>query len=142
MPHYHRRGFANCPSKKTFWKNHKGAVCVFCGASATTVDHKLALSKGGDHSQKNLAPACVSCNQAKGSLDFDLFLRYSKRFGPVNIDIIKNTHLYKLHEVVSIFLEDIPHQQKVQIVKNKYPNDWDYLLRRFNHMRKSQRMSH
>lgn len=136
MPHQHRYGFPNSPSKKTFWKRHKGAVCVFCGAPADTVDHKLARSNGGNNSQKNLVPACAACNQAKGSMDFDLFLRYSRRFGPVNVKMIKNTNISRLHDIGVIYSENIPHKQKVQIIKNKYPDDWDRLLRRFNFMRK------
>lgn len=46
--------------------------CAYCGAKAKlTVDHVVALSKGGTHAPANLAPACKSCNSKKGTRDLD-----------------------------------------------------------------------
>lgn len=40
-------------------------ACVYCGASATCLDHIIPLSRGGPHALKNLAPACGPCNFAE-----------------------------------------------------------------------------
>lgn len=42
-----------------------GDPCVYCGATATTVDHIIPVSKGGSSDWDNLAPACGSCNSRK-----------------------------------------------------------------------------
>lgn len=46
--------------------NHR---CAYCGSQSKrlTLDHVLASSKGGIDSRRNLVPACVKCNDSKGS---------------------------------------------------------------------------
>jgi len=39
--------------------------CFYCGQDATTVDHLIPISKGGNHSIGNLVAACLSCNSSK-----------------------------------------------------------------------------
>jgi len=41
--------------------------CTYCPAPATTADHRLALSRGGDNSLENLVPACAACNYSRGA---------------------------------------------------------------------------
>ena len=43
------------------------APCIYCGSPSKHVDHVIPLSRGGNHSVGNLAPACQECNLAKGS---------------------------------------------------------------------------
>lgn len=40
--------------------------CAYCGSSATTVDHVLPRSRGGQDTWENLVACCVRCNNAKG----------------------------------------------------------------------------
>ena len=42
-------------------------VCQYCSAPATTVDHVVPKSKGGDSSWSNLVCACLACNLRKGN---------------------------------------------------------------------------
>lgn len=42
-----------------------GKPCFFCGASSDTHEHLIPVSRGGDHSEGNIVPACLSCNQTK-----------------------------------------------------------------------------
>nr|WP_239115333.1 HNH endonuclease [Streptomyces sp. SID8499] len=42
------------------------ARCVYCDAPGGTVDHVIPLSRGGQHAEGNLVPACKSCNSSKG----------------------------------------------------------------------------
>lgn len=44
-----------------------GNLCVYCGAPATTTDHRIPLSRGGSHWPANLLPCCDFCNPSKGS---------------------------------------------------------------------------
>ena len=41
--------------------------CVYCGKPATSVDHVIALARGGLEIEANLVPACASCNGSKGA---------------------------------------------------------------------------
>lgn len=40
--------------------------CVYCGNTATTVDHVRPLARGGWEHESNLVPACGPCNFSKG----------------------------------------------------------------------------
>lgn len=51
---------------------HRGGVfirdghrCAYCGAKATTIDHVLPRSRGGEWSWLNCVAACVACNHRK-----------------------------------------------------------------------------
>ena len=48
--------------------------CAYCGKKPQdlTIDHVIPLSKGGDHTPSNLAPACWSCNMSKGNREAPL----------------------------------------------------------------------
>lgn len=52
------------------WREIKAAYrqrCAYCGRRRDlTVDHVIPLSRGGDHTARNVAPACGSCNSRKG----------------------------------------------------------------------------
>ena len=58
-------------------------TCVYCGEhyelSELTIDHVHPRSRGGESISSNCVPACLKCNQSKGSEDWrDWMLR---RFG-------------------------------------------------------------
>ncbi len=42
-----------------------GGRCVYCGASAATIDHVVPRSRGGQHSWDNVVSACHRCNHVK-----------------------------------------------------------------------------
>lgn len=53
---------------------HRGGVfirdghkCAYCGAKATSVDHILPRSRGGEWSWLNCVAACERCNNKKGN---------------------------------------------------------------------------
>lgn len=41
--------------------------CGYCGKAASTIDHILPRSRGGEDSWENLVACCLRCNNAKGS---------------------------------------------------------------------------
>ena len=42
-----------------------GGRCVYCGATATSIDHVIPKSRGGKHSWENVVSACHRCNHLK-----------------------------------------------------------------------------
>lgn len=42
-----------------------GRACTYCGGACETVDHIIALVRGGTNYEGNLTPACRSCNGSK-----------------------------------------------------------------------------
>jgi hypothetical protein len=58
---------------KNIWKKTRISIlqrdqytCAYCGREATTVDHIIPASLGGDAHPSNLVAACISCNSSKG----------------------------------------------------------------------------
>ncbi len=49
--------------------------CIYCGHPWEAVDHIQPRSHGGTDTKSNLAPACKSCNSAKGDRPVSYFLR-------------------------------------------------------------------
>jgi hypothetical protein len=54
-----------------------GGRCAYCPNPATTIDHLVAVSKGGNSDRGNLVPACASCNSRKRARSLDAFLSAS-----------------------------------------------------------------
>lgn len=50
-----------------------GLPCTYCGAASDTVDHRVAVTRGGTSDLENLLPACWPCNRMKGALPEDEF---------------------------------------------------------------------
>jgi 5-methylcytosine-specific restriction endonuclease McrA len=42
-----------------------GGRCVYCGASATSLDHVVPRSRGGAHTWENVVASCARCNHTK-----------------------------------------------------------------------------
>jgi 5-methylcytosine-specific restriction endonuclease McrA len=42
-----------------------GGRCVYCGATATSLDHVVPKSRGGEHAWENVVSACSRCNHVK-----------------------------------------------------------------------------
>ena len=42
-----------------------GSTCVYCGGSATSIDHVVPRSRGGTHTWDNVVAACRRCNHVK-----------------------------------------------------------------------------
>jgi 5-methylcytosine-specific restriction endonuclease McrA len=41
--------------------------CAYCGKSATTIDHVIPRSRGGEDSWENLVACCLRCNNVKSN---------------------------------------------------------------------------
>jgi 5-methylcytosine-specific restriction endonuclease McrA len=42
-----------------------GGRCVYCGGTATSIDHVVPRSRGGRHEWGNVVSACRRCNHVK-----------------------------------------------------------------------------
>lgn len=58
-------GATSRPLPKRLLQRMRTAVCAYCGGPGGTVDHVVPLSRGGQHTEGNLVPACRSCNSSK-----------------------------------------------------------------------------
>lgn len=56
----------------------KKLTCVYCGKPANCCDHLISPSQGGTNEIANLAPCCTSCNQSKGKMSWQDFLKRKK----------------------------------------------------------------
>ena len=71
------------PEAKKLWrraiKEHFNCTCVYCGESYAlselTLDHVHPKTLGGEDITSNLVPACVKCNQSKGSNNWLSWMR-------------------------------------------------------------------
>jgi hypothetical protein len=54
-----------------------GTACSYCGADTgnPTVDHIIALARGGTNDFSNLTVACKSCNSSKGAKSLEVWLQ-------------------------------------------------------------------
>lgn len=55
---------------------HFNGVCAYCKckmdkSNPMNIDHKVPISKGGEHVITNLLPACRICNLKKSAMDYD-----------------------------------------------------------------------
>lgn len=61
--------------------------CAYCGSELTpetaTIDHIIPLSRGGEHSINNIAPACSRCNSQKGDKTAEEFFYWKAVVGDV-----------------------------------------------------------
>lgn len=53
--------------------------CVYCGNRSQTLDHLVPVRRGGPHSMQNLVPACIRCNNSKGSLLLHQWIQITDR---------------------------------------------------------------
>lgn len=66
----HRRGVERVPPEgREILLEDSGGLCVYCGDIATTWDHIVPVSKGGQTTPGNIVPCCISCNSSKKDRD-------------------------------------------------------------------------
>ena len=73
-------------------KEHFNCQCVYCGGtyelSELTLDHVHPKCNGGQDITSNVVSCCLECNQAKGSMEWQTFIRSS--FG---VDELRETQI-------------------------------------------------
>jgi 5-methylcytosine-specific restriction endonuclease McrA len=56
---------ASVPLSRRAVFTRDGQTCVYCGNSATSIDHVVPRSRGGTHTWDNVVAACRRCNHTK-----------------------------------------------------------------------------
>lgn len=64
---------------KEFIDKNKYAKCLYCESKLNdgnaTADHIIPISRGGNNTQINLVVCCKNCNNERGNMDFNEYLR-------------------------------------------------------------------
>lgn len=64
---------------KEFLQSNRNAKCIYCGIKLTednsTTDHIIPISSGGNNCQVNLIVCCFDCNNERGNLHFNEYLK-------------------------------------------------------------------
>ncbi len=89
------------PEAKRLWrraiKEHFGHTCVYCGKSydinELTIDHVQPRKCGGQDLDSNCVCACSTCNQRKGSTNWQDWMRNEFGLRPLREYIIEK-HIY------------------------------------------------
>lgn len=63
-------------------RSYEGNWCIYCGATATTMDHMTPISRGGTSKAENMIPACIPCNSEKGNMTYDEYMTWLKFHKP------------------------------------------------------------
>jgi len=80
---------------------HKLKRCVYCwGVERLTVDHKLAISRGGSNEKNNLQWACRRCNGYKGDMKHLIFKKLIKACYQIRKERIDRQQKVKLKEKI------------------------------------------
>lgn len=67
---YRKKGAGGYPTFKQVTELYDKflGLCSYCGLNkATSIDHVIPISRGGNNNIENLTPACGSCNSSKGA---------------------------------------------------------------------------
>lgn len=93
-----------------------GLTCFYCQKALTfdaaTIDHLTPLSRGGNHTGKNVKLACLPCNSRKGNRTLDEFLEEKE-----------NNKMKKIIDVQKQKAVDYVKKHKVQLMnaaRNQY----------------------
>src|SRR5574343_554535 len=64
---------------KEFVNKHQNAKCLYCESKLTlenaTTDHIVTISNGGNNCQVNLIVCCNNCNNERGDMNFETYLK-------------------------------------------------------------------
>jgi hypothetical protein len=58
-----------------------GALCDYCGFTATEVDHIVPRSRGGGLDRENLCAACLECNREKSDMTVGEWIAWRQERG-------------------------------------------------------------
>lgn len=69
-----RRGMSLDAESEAYLSILKGDPCAHCGDPATSIDHIVPVSVGGEDRWENFAAVCVPCNSSKNAVPLLLWL--------------------------------------------------------------------
>lgn len=90
--------------RSVIFKKYNGH-CAYCGKKIhfddLSIDHILALSKGGTDDEDNLIPCCVICNHQKDNMSVEEFRAYLENIEDT-LDDYEPYRVARLHKRISI----------------------------------------
>jgi len=97
--------------------------CAYCGGVATHLDHLRPLIKdiyptGYGSDPGNLAPCCAKCNQSKGNLDWDVYMKGEKC---MHVDDKIQQRIERIEKLQQTFP---PHHNGI-VNDPQFRKDWD-----------------
>lgn len=105
--------------------------CHYCCEAATTVDHKIARIEGGTDARENLVAACVPCNEAKGRLPYETYLRFTSLYGrPDGYRWYRGTNNF-VDKAVANIASRVSLERTADIVLEKFADGNAHLAARF-----------
>lgn len=64
---------------KEYIQNTNNPICIYCENKLTmenaTSDHIIPIAEGGNNTQVNIVFSCKSCNNERGTMDFNDYLK-------------------------------------------------------------------
>lgn len=79
--------------------------CVYCGDTATSLDHIVPRFKSGSSNRNNLVPACRRCNSNKASSKMEEWYQQQEFFEQARLDRIK---AWMSQDVIDLFCYENP----------------------------------
>jgi hypothetical protein len=96
--HQHRQAIFNA-------FDHK---CAYCGQPAQSLDHVKPKHKGGQNLSSNLVPACLACNQSKGSTSlWNFFHEQQSFYSETRADFLKKWISGEIHSLEILTTQEL-----------------------------------
>ncbi len=106
--------------KKQKVLKEEGYCCHYCSDMADTVDHKIPQAAGGTDARSNLVACCSRCNTVKGTLTYDVFVRFLRIYGfPDSLGWYTKTNAYVDRAVLNI-MKQVDMKKTSEIVLEKF----------------------
>lgn len=92
--------------------------CAYCGRKATTVDHVIPRTQGGDENENNLVACCKTCNCSKNNrTPIEAKMKFHSAFTRLNINELFGSNVKSNMEVTREKKED----KKIESNKGAHP---------------------
>ena len=115
------------PENEGIWLEFFNDKCAYCGAAATHLDHLYPLVQdreltGYGTGPSNLVPCCGKCNQAKGNMHWEEFMRSSKCLHVIGVERSREDIIKERIRKIKDFQKALPAKKKTigDEVKNKW----------------------
>lgn len=131
-----KRDSCSDETEKIWLKYFPQKICAYCGKPATHLDHLYPLiinrkPTGYGTDPGNLVPCCTKCNQPKGNLDWETYMKSSLCEHTIDnvqgdIELAREKRI----ENIKAFQEELPAQ--FIVIDNEILEKWNEILHSFD----------